>query len=180
MAVRSAPSGVERGFGDEEIIVSKTDLQGRITYANAVFLRVAAYTEDEVLGQPHNLVRHPDMPRAVFQLAWEVMEAGEEIFAYVLNLAGDGAHYWVLAHMTPTFDASGRPIGYHSSRRTCDPTALRAVQQVYAQLLAEEGRHAGKKEGLAASRALLDQLLADTGLTYDAWVWSLGGAEVAA
>ncbi|HMO11052.1 MAG TPA: PAS domain-containing protein, partial [Actinotalea sp.] len=110
------PTGVERTFGADEIIVSKTDPKGRITYANQVFLRVSGYREDEVVGQPHSIVRHPDMPRAVFALLWETIQAGREIFAYINNLAADGAHYWVFAHVT-TSRAGGALVGYHSNRR---------------------------------------------------------------
>lgn len=102
---------------DDELIVSKTDLKGRITYANDVFLRVANLAPREALGAPHSLIRHPDMPRCVFKLLWDTIESGEEIFAYVINLAGNGDHYWVFAHVTPSFDASGRMVGYHSNRR---------------------------------------------------------------
>ena len=111
------PTGVERTFGQDEIIVSKTDLKGRITYANRVFLQVAGYTEREVLGAPHSLIRHPDMPRSVFQLLWDTIQGGREVFAYVVNLAKNGDHYWVLAHVTPTFDDAGKIVGYHSMRR---------------------------------------------------------------
>ena len=75
------PTGTERTFENDEIIVSKTDSKGRITYANDVFLKLALYEESEVLGAPHSLVRHPDMPRAVFKLLWDTIQAGEEIFA---------------------------------------------------------------------------------------------------
>ena len=78
-------TGVERHFDEHEIIVSKTDLKGRITYANDTFLRVAGYRERDILGQPHSIIRHPDMPRCVFALLWQTIEAGREIFAYVIN-----------------------------------------------------------------------------------------------
>ena len=76
---RPQPTGVERTFDREEIIVSKTDLTGNITYANDVFIRMAGYTEEELLGAPHSIIRHPDMPRAVFQLLWDTIGSGEEI-----------------------------------------------------------------------------------------------------
>jgi PAS domain S-box-containing protein len=116
--MRPTPTGRERTFDDEEIIVSKTDLSGRITYANDVFLRISGYTEAEVIGQPHSLIRHPDMPRSVFNLLWKTIGAGQEIFAYVVNMAKNGDHYWVLAHVTPTFGPAGDIIGFHSNRRT--------------------------------------------------------------
>ena len=115
------PTGVERHLGPDELIVSKTDLQGRITYANESFLRIGAFTEDQVIGQPHNLIRHPEMPRAVFKLLWDTVQSRQELFAYVVNLAADGAHYWVLAHVTPSFDERGQVVGYHSNRRRPHP-----------------------------------------------------------
>ena len=106
-ATQVRPTGTERTFGEDEIIVTKTDLRGVLTYANDVFLRISALTEDEAIGQPHSLIRHPDMPRAVFKLLWDTLKERKELFAYVVNLASDGAHYWVLAHVTPSFDAGG-------------------------------------------------------------------------
>ena len=78
---RTSPTGREAGFGEEEIIVSKTDEKGRIPYANDVFLRVSAYSLNEVVGAPHSIIRHPEMPRCVFKLFWDTIAAGKEIFA---------------------------------------------------------------------------------------------------
>jgi PAS domain S-box-containing protein len=163
--VRSAvvtPTGVERLLGEDELIVSKTDTKGIITYANDVFCRMAAIPEPELLGQPHNIIRHPDMPRAVFKLLWDTLEAGREIFAYVVNLAADGAHYWVLAHVTPTFDRDRRIIGHHSNRRCPSRQAIEAVTPVYAALRAEEQRHARPSAGLEASTRLMGEVLPST------------------
>lgn len=171
------PTGRERTFGVDEIIVSKTDLTGHITYANDVFLRVAALEEHEAIGQPHSIIRHPDMPKAVFGLLWDEIQAGREIFAYVINLASDGAHYWVFAHVTPTF-VNGEIVGYHSNRRVPDPDAVRQVSDIYAQLLEAERPHGRPSEAIAASSALLGQVLADAGVTYDEFVWSLAGSSV--
>ena len=167
------PTGVERTFGADELIVSKTDPRGVITYANHVFARVARYSEVELIHQPHSIVRHPDMPRAVFKLLWDTITAGQEIFAYVLNLASDGAHYWVLAHVTPSFGPGRTVTGYHSSRRSPDPGIVAAVRPIYALLLAEEQRHERPHEALEASTKLLTTLLADAGMTYEEFVWSI-------
>jgi PAS domain S-box-containing protein len=169
------PTGVQRTFGADEVIVTKTDLQGRITYCNDVFLRMARYTEDEVMGAPHSIIRHPDMPRAVFGLLWSEIQAGREIFAYVNNLAKDGSNYWVFAHVTPTF-VNGRIVGYHSNRRSPDPEACRTVAGVYDLMLQEEHRHTHPVQAIEASTALLLAVLADKGVTYDELVWSLTGA----
>lgn len=166
--------GVERTFDPDELIVSKTDLRGVITYANQVFCRVAGYDVHELLGKPHSIVRHPDMPRAVFKLLWDELEAGREVFAYVKNLCKDGAdYYWVLAHVTPTCDAQGRAIGYHSNRRVPARKALAAVEPLYAALLAEEQRHRDRKAGLRASWELLQETLRTKEVAYPQLVWSL-------
>lgn len=168
------PTGVQRGFGVDEVIVSKTDLQGRLTYVNSVFLRVAGYEEHEMLGKPHNVIRHPDMPRAVFGLMWAEIQAGREIFAYVNNLASDGANYWVFAHVTPT-RSRGKIVGYHSNRRVPDPASVRVIEPIYALLVAEERRHHHPKQAIEASTVVLTEILAERGMTYDEFVWSLAG-----
>ncbi len=166
------PTGIERHFGEDEIIVSKTDLQGKITYANDVFIRVAGYTEEELIGAPHSLIRHPDMPRAVFKLLWDTLEAGHEIFAYVNNMAANGDNYWVFAHVTPSFDAHGKVVGFHSNRRVPEPARVAAVKPLYEALLATERRHSDRRDGLVASVAQLEGILAAAGLTYHEWVWT--------
>ena len=175
---RVTPTGEERTFSADEIIVSKTDTRGIITYANDVFLRVGAFRADEVIGQPHNLIRHPDMPRAVFQLLWDTLQRGEELFAYVNNLAADGANYWVLAHVTPSYSAEGRIVGYHSSRRRPSSEGMRAIKPVYERLLAEERRHSSTREAVAASSALLQQLVTERAGDYEEFIWSIIPEEV--
>jgi PAS domain S-box-containing protein len=167
------PTGQERLLAPDDLIVSKTDLRGVITYANESFLRVSAYAEEEVIGRPHNLVRHPAMPRAVFMLLWDTLARGEEVFAYIDNLAADGANYWVLANVTPSYDVAGKVVGYHSSRRAPSPGALAAVRPLYERLAAEERRHASGPAAAAAGSALLTSLLAEQGQSYDEFVWSL-------
>lgn len=172
-----APTGIERPFADDEIIVSKTDPTGHLTYVNDVFLRVSGFARHELIGAPHSVIRHPDMPRAIFRVLWDGLGAGREVFAYVCNLAADGGHYWVFAHVTPTVDGAGRTVGYHSNRRTVDRTKLPAVQRLYAELRALERRHeqgeGGRRAAVEASTAHLTRLLADRGCSYDEFVWSL-------
>jgi PAS domain S-box-containing protein len=173
------PTGVERIFSPEEIIVTKTDLQGRLTYANEVFCRVSALREDEVLGQPHSLIRHPEMPRGVFRLLWDRLQAGQEIFAYVKNLAADGQHYWVFAHVTPTFDDLGRIRSYHSSRRSPDRAAVASIAAVYREMLAVESTLSRATDAAAAGHAVLQETVGELGMTYDEFVWSLTRTEAA-
>lgn len=167
-------TGKERFFDKDEIIVSKTDLQGRIQYANRVFMRVGGFEEKELLGAPHSILRHPDMPRCVFKLLWDQIAAGHEVFAYVLNRAKNGDHYWVLAHVTPSYDLSGTMNGYHSNRRVPDPRVVRdVIAPTYKALLDIENSHSNAKEGMNAAFAQLQKILKDKGVTYDEFIFSL-------
>ena len=170
---KNTPTGQELHFGENEVIVSKTDLRGVITYANDVFCRVAGYETAELIGQPHNIIRHPDMPRCVFRLLWETLEQGKEIFAYVLNLAKNGGHYWVHAHVTPSYNINGKIVGYHSFRRCPYPDAIAQVIPLYRQLLQEEQRHSSPESAILASTQMLHNLLASSGIDYDQFVFSL-------
>lgn len=167
------PTNREVTFGEDEIIVSKTDLKGRITYANDIFLKVAGFSEAEVLGQPHSLVRHPDMPRCVFKFLWDTIAAKSEIFAYVKNMAKNGDYYWVLAHVTPSMNDRDEIIGYHSNRRVPERTALEKVEPIYAALLAEEQRHSNAKDGMNAGFKMLVDTVKSTGMSYEEFVFTL-------
>lgn len=173
MALSVHPTGSEAMLGEEELIVSKTDLKGRITYANDVFIRMAKYSYRELIGAPHSLIRHPDMPRCVFKLLWDTLEARQEIFAYVVNLAKDGSHYWVFAHVTPTLDDRGDITGYHSNRRRPDRGPIERIHPIYKALSAEEARHANAKDGMRASFDMMVGLLNKQGVGYDEFVLSL-------
>ena len=140
---------------DQDFIVSKTDPRGRIVYANRIFMEFAGYSEKELLGTQHNIVRHPDMPRSVFKFMWETLESGREFFGYVKNMASDGSFYWVFANVTPTFDTQGRIKGYYSVRRRPNAEAVRQVGQLYADMLAAE-RAAGPKNAIDTARRMKD------------------------
>ena len=137
-------------------------------------MRIAGYTEQECLGQPHSMIRHPDMPRCVFGLLWDTIGSGHEIFAYVVNRSANGGHYWVNAHVTPSRDGLGNIVGYHSNRRVPDRDVVEnKIIPLYKQLLAEEQNHTNKKEGLQASTTMLMELLQQSGVEYDEFVASL-------
>lgn len=173
MAVDRSLTGKERFFDESEVIVSKTDLKGRITYANRTFLRVAALDVPHTLDAPHSLIRHPAMPRCVFWLLWETIQAGREIFAYVINRAMNGDHYWVFAHVTPSFDAQGKIVGYHSNRRVPRREPIDVLTPIYAELLAIEDKHENRKEGMHAAAAALMAKLKSAGVSYDEFVFSI-------
>lgn len=167
-------TGVERRFDPDDIIVTKTDAGGRITYANPVFLRLSGLDERHALGAPHSVIRHPEMPRCVFRLLWDTVQAGREIFAYVMNRATNGDHYWVFAHVTPSFDADGRISGYHSNRRVPDRDVIEGtIAPLYREIIGEERRHDSKTRAMAASLDRLETLLAGRGMDYERFVASL-------
>jgi PAS domain S-box-containing protein len=168
------PTNVEVFFNGDDIIVSKTDLKGRITYANRTFCNISGYAEHELLGQPHSLIRHPDMPRAVFKLLWDTILDGREIFAYVKNMAKSGDFYWVFAHVTPSFDAAGKIIGFHSNRRVPDPAIVKNVfTPLYTELLRVEQSHRNGKDALAAGHRRLMDFVAEKRVAYDELIFAL-------
>lgn len=171
-------TGVERFFGDDDIIVSKTDLKGRITYANKVFLDISGYKEEEVLGQPHSMIRHPEMPRCIFKLLWDALTTGKEIFAYVNNRAKQGDNYWVYAHVTPSWDNNGSIIGYHSNRRVPERKILEGeIFPLYRELKQIEGKQANKKQGMLNSEQKILSLLDELGMGYDEFMATIGQGE---
>lgn len=161
-------SNKELTFGDEEFIVSKTDLGGKITYGNALFIKMSGYEENELLHQPHNILRNEEMPAIVFKLLWSRIKEGKEIFAYVKNKTKNGDFYWVFAHVTPSFDTNRKISNYHSVRRKPTQKALDIIKPLYASLLQKE-----KNGGIAASEAALNQILKDKGMSYDEFILSI-------
>ncbi len=165
-------------FSRDTLIVSKTTPNGLITYANDAFCDIAGYTRAELLDRPHSIVRHPDMPRAAFALMWETISSGREFFAYVVNRAKSGDHYWVFAHVVPDIDPdTGAIIGYHSARRWASPEACARASAVYASLLAVEERELSARRATEAGRRALMATLDGAGVTYEEWVFSLEGAD---
>ncbi len=151
---------------DEEIqldpkryIVSETDAKGKITYANDYFMEVSGYTQEELIGKPHSIVRHPDMPKVVFKLLWETIKQGKNINAVVKNLAKDGRYYWIFTEFEIRKDTdTGEIIGYHASRKTISKHVIEIIADLYAKLLEIE-----KTEGVDASEKYLIKFLKEQG-----------------
>jgi len=151
---------------DEEIIldpnryiVSETDEKGRITFANDYFMEVSGYSQEELIGKPHNIVRHPDMPKIVFKLLWQTISSGKNINAVVKNLAKDGRYYWIFTEFEIRKDTdTGEIIGYHASRKTISKHAIEIIANLYKELLAIE-----KSEGIDQSEKYLIEFLKQHG-----------------
>ncbi len=165
---RPVPNNNEKELDKNDFIVSKTDLKGRIIYCNKIFIELAGYDEKELLGSPHSIVRHPDMPKIVFKLLWERVQNKKEIFAYVKNLSKDGGYYWVFANVTATLDENGNIRDYHSVRRKPSQKAMKVIPSLYKELLEIE-----KRGGMEASYKRLNEILKKKGLNYDQFILSL-------
>lgn len=161
-------SGLEITLSDDEFIVSKTDLNGKITYCNDTFIKISGYHEEELIGTPHNILRNSEMPAFIFKLLWETIKSGEEFFAYVVNKTKNGDFYWVFAHFTPSIDNNGRVIGFHSVRRKPTSQALYIIRPLYSELLRAE-----KLDGMTASQQRLNTLLQQKGLSYEEFIFSI-------
>ncbi len=151
---------------DEEIIldpkryiVSETDEKGKITFCNDYFKEVSGYSDEELIGHPHSVVRHPDMPKVVFKLLWETISQGKNINAVVKNLAKDGRYYWIFTEFESRKDTdTGEIIGYHASRKTVSKHVIEIIADLYKELLAVE-----KSDGVEASEKFLNDFLKEKG-----------------
>ena len=157
-----------RELQPNDFIVSKTDTKGRITYVNKIFMDMAEYEESELLGKPHNIIRHPSMPRSVFKLLWDRIQNKEEIFAYVLNKTKNGNEYWVYANITASVNDRGNIIGYYSVRRKPNPKAIEIIKPLYTKMLEAE-----RSGGIDAGTKVLTDALQQGGASYDEFIISI-------
>jgi aerotaxis receptor len=128
---------VEMPFPEGRLIVSRTDLSGIITHANDAFVEMSGWAREELIGAPHHILRHPDMPAIAFKGLWDDVAAGKKWHGYVKNLRKDGAFYWVYATAVPNI-RNGVIVGYTSVRRKPSRTRINELVPVYAQWLADE------------------------------------------
>ena len=166
------PISVERVMREDDFIVSMTNPKGIITYGNRTFIEFSGYSEPELLGSQHNIIRHPDMPRAVFKLLWDKIQNKEECFAYVKNMSKDGGFYWVFTNVTPNFDANENITGYFSVRRKPKASGIKTMAEVY-RIMLEAEKKAGPANAIAASTKILVDILKDKGLSYDELVLAI-------
>jgi PAS domain S-box-containing protein len=149
---------------DEEIelknnlyIESDTDLDGIITYVNDYFAEISRYSKDELIGKPHSIVRHPDMPKVLFKILWQRLESGENFVAAVKNLAKDGRYYWVFTDFEPLIE-DGKTVGYKASRKKISKHVTTTLDPIYKKLVEVE-----KDGGVDESEKFLNNFLKDIG-----------------
>lgn len=125
-------------FFDNEIIISQTDLKGVIVYANKAFSSISGYPVDELVGQPHSIVRHPDMPQLTFSKMWETIQDGQAWNGLVKNLRKDGQYYWVDTEILPSLDEEGNITGYMAVRKIASRKDIDENKETYSKMLQSE------------------------------------------
>ena len=141
-----------------DIVVSKGNEAGDITYANPIFVKLSGYTMGELLDKPHSILRHPDMPKLIFKFLWDNLKAGNDVFAFVKNRSKDGGFYWVLAHVRVAENPDGSFRNYVSTRKMMTAKAREVIEPLYAKMLEAENA-----SGMAGSLKVLEKFLSDNG-----------------
>src|SRR5476651_360494 len=152
-------TAVEQTFGEQQRLISATDVNSHITYCNAEFAAMSGFTQAELIGSTHNLVRHPDMPPAVFQLMWSYLKAGQSWMGVVKNRCKNGNYYWVSAYVTPILE-DGRLTGYESVRVKPTREQVRRAEALYARLQAGGAAVSPVRRVASVAQALALPLLA--------------------
>ncbi len=155
-------------FSKRKFIVSKTDAKGNILFINKNFTEVSGYDEAELIGEPHNILRHPDMPRAIFYLVWQNLLKGRPISGVVKNLAKDGRYYWVISDFEAKLNPDGSINSLTAFRRSASQDIIDTIEELYASLLAIE-----KKHGMEKSLVYLQGFLEEKELNYDEFIFEL-------
>lgn len=122
------------------VIISQTDLNGIITFANRKFCEISAYKVEELIGQPHNMIRHPDMPQAAFAKMWETIKGGQVWNGLVKNLRKDGLYYWVDTEISPILDSDENVIGYIAARKPASRKNIQENEKLYVKMLMAESK----------------------------------------
>jgi len=168
---RPRPVDKEITLDPKRYIVSKTDSKGIITYGNDYFVEISGYAEAELIGQPHNIIRHPDMPKVAFKLMWDRIQSGQPFMAIVKNLAKDGSYYWVVSEFESKKDKLTNKItGYTAFRKAAPKDAVKAIEPIYAKLLEIE-----EVSGMEGAENYLVGFLEEAGLSYDEYINKLVG-----
>jgi len=165
------PTGKQIELNPKKYIVSKTDAKGVIEYGNDYFVEISGYSENELIGQPHSIIRHPDMPKIAFKLMWDRIKEGKNFMAVVKNLAKNGDHYWVVTEFEPKKDTiTGEIISHTAFRKAAPQKAIDTMEPIYAELLKIEKEH-----GMEGSEKYLRGFLDENHTTYDDFVNELVG-----
>jgi PAS domain S-box-containing protein len=166
--VKPIPTGKEIKLDSKKFIVSKTDTTGKILYGNDYFSQVSGYKESELIGAPHNILRHPDMPKAIFYLMWQYLQSGRNIMAVVKNMSKNGDHYWVVTDFDIKRDQSGNVRHYIAFRQAAPKHVVNEMEVLYTKLLEIEKEH-----DMQASIEYLTGYLEERKMNYDQFIEKL-------
>jgi len=155
-------------FSKKKFIVSKTDIEGNITFVNQSFCDIAGYRYEELIGEPHSVIRHPDMPQAIFYMLWKSLLAGMEISAIIKNVAKSGKCYWIIADFSMQRDSYGNLETFSSFARYAPNYVTEAIEELYAEMI-----YAERKSGLEGSLGYLENFLEEKNLSYNDYLESL-------
>ena len=144
----------ERKLSSVDIIVSQSDLDGFIIYANPIFYKIAGYSSAKLIGENHNIIRHPDMPKAIFKLLWERLKNREDVYCFIKNRAVNNRFYWVFAYIRPSFNKNGTVRNYISTRRAISNKARDIIEPLYKEMLSLE-----KNYGVEVSEELFKKFM---------------------
>ncbi len=170
--VKPTPKNEEIVVSPKKTIVSRTDEKGIIRFANDYFMDIAGYNEKELYGQPHNVIRHPDMPKIIFKLLWDELKKGNDMRAIIKNLAKDGRYYWVITNFHTLRDDNGNIIGYYARRKAVPQHVKEEIEKLYKTLVELEAHG-----GMEASAKYLNDWLAEHNTTFQDFVESLFGGD---
>jgi PAS domain S-box-containing protein len=160
-------------MADDEFIVSKADLRGRLTYVNRTFMEMALLSEVQLLSKNHNIIRHPDMPKGVFNLLWQSIKKEQEFFGFIKNLRNDGRYYWVFANVTAEYDTKGKLMGFLSVRRKPPASAIATIIPLYQQMLQLERSASSAKVSEQSSVEFLQQQCSQFNTDYQHFIIDL-------
>lgn len=151
---------IEKELTSIDLIVSKSDALGNITYANPIFMKISGYKLSELYDEPHSILRHPDMPKVIFKYLWQNIKEGKEVTAFVKNLCKDGNFYWVIATVKMAKNPDGSFRNFMSTRRCITDSAKEKITNLYAELLKVE-----RSDGIDASEVMLKNFLDANGVS---------------
>jgi aerotaxis receptor len=134
------PTSISKVY-DGSAMISETDPEGVITFANRKFLDFVGYEKKELVGLPHSIIRHPDMPKGLFFAMWKIIRAKKVWRGYIKSLCRDGSYFWALVYIQPKLDSEGNLVGYVASRRDAYPKAIEEIEKKYIQLQGVEHMH---------------------------------------
>ncbi|MCO6176093.1 PAS domain-containing protein [Flavobacterium sp. NRK F10] len=158
---RPTPIDKEVIWDKTRTIMSKTDKYGTIEYANEVFVDVCGYEDYELVGQPHNIIRHPDMPKVVFKVLWDNLKLGNNFHAVVKNMAKSGRYYWVITDFDISRNEDGEITHYFARRKAVPQEVVSKIEPLYKKLLQIE-----EAAGMEGSEKYLTGFLEEQGQDY--------------